>query len=272
MDQEQESLPEFGQTDQPESSPETTESSEDTSLLNLYLKDIPPQDRDIVARYAKQWNQGATKKFQEIHGKYKPYKDLGEVEELVKYRNLANNLRANPEGFFKIMFDGLREQYGDTFETEITRILGVDDVSDEYEGEEEVEGGYEEPDQNQIIQENVLRELDELREWREQQETEKYEAEQDRQFDAVLSAMHNKFGDFDDRIMTQLLAEHGDIGKAVEDWNRTIGKFSQGSQRQAPKVLGGQGGVPSGNIDPKTLRGKDRRDLVNAWLEQASNQ
>jgi hypothetical protein len=135
--------------------------------------------------------------------------------------------------------------------------------------EYEEEGYEEEPDPNEVFQNNVAQELEELREWRNNFEAEQQSAEENRQLDGVLNAMHTRYGEFDDNWILVRLAEHGNIEQSIKEWNAMIGKYTQnGSQRQAPKVMGGQGGVPNEQVDVKQLRGKDRRSTVAAMLER----
>ena len=245
--------------------------SVDEGLASPFLNEVSPDHRAIVAPYIKKWDAGVTKKFQEYSSKLKPYESLGHpVEELQKFVNLGRHIQTNPENVFKIMWDGLQQQYGENFQAELFRILQLEA---EEEMSNEAESGYfqEESDPNEQFQQNVAAELEELRAWREETVAAQQSAAENQQLDYVLHAMHNKFGDFDDNWILTRLAEHGNVDQAVKEWQMMLGRYSQsnGAQRQAPKVMGGQGGVPSGQVDTKALRGKDRRQIVEAMLEQA---
>jgi hypothetical protein len=246
-----------------------SEVADDLSLASPFLSKIPANDRAIVGRYVKDWDAGVTKKFQEYSGKLKPYEALGPVDELIKFRNLAMNLRTNPEMVFKIMWDGFQEQYGDEFDAQLPRILGLEEemTDQDYNGESEEWEGSEESDPNEQFQQNVMQELEELRAWREEQETAALQAEENQQFETVLAALHQKFGDFDDDGVTVRIAAHGDPVRAVQEWRQMVSKYSQnGAQRQAPKVMGGQGGVPSEKVDTNALRGAERKAAVMNML------
>jgi hypothetical protein len=82
--------------------------------------------------------------------------------------------------------------------------------------------------------------------------------------------MHNAFGDFNDDFIVMELSKHGDVQQAMQAWNSLIGKYSsqQAPARQAPKIMGGQGGVPSGQVDTDKLRGADRKQAVANMLAQ----
>jgi len=118
----------------------------------------------------------------------------------------------------------------------------------------------------------VMTELEELRAWREQQEEAAATYEEEQQLNSVLTALHQKYGDFDDEGVLVRIAAHGDPHKAVQEWRSTVARYSQnGSQRQAPKVMGGQGGVPSEQVDTKSLRGAERKMAVQNALAALDN-
>jgi hypothetical protein len=250
-----------GSSESPE--PESEQTSEE-GLASPFLAKIPAQDRAVVSRYIKDWDAGVTKKFQEYSGKLKPYEQLGTYEDLQKYYNLANNLRTQPEMVFRLMYQGLQQQYGDDWDNQLNRILGVEDqMSEEYEYEE----GGEEADPNDVFQQNVMQELEELRAWRDEQTSAQQQYQENEQLNQVLSGLHRQYGEFDDEGVLVRIAAHGDPHKAVKEWRATVAKYSQnGSQRQAPKVMGGQGGVPSDQVDAKSLRGADRKQAVANML------
>ena len=238
---------------------------EDPGLASPFLNKIPAADRAVVGRYIKDWDAGVTKKFQEYSGKLKPYETLGSVEELQKYVNLANNIRNNPEMAFRLMFQGFQTQYGDEFEAQLPRILGLEEgMSEEYYPNGEQENGYQpEADPNEVFQQNVMTELEELRQWREDFQAQQLQAEENEQLNAVLQALHRQYGEFDDDGVLVQIAKHGDPHKAVQEWKAMIGRYSQnGAQRQAPKVMGGQGGVPQDKVNVNALRGADRKAAV----------
>lgn len=251
---------------------ETSGDVEEYSLANPFLNGMPEEHRKLLSPYVKQWDGQVTKKFQDYSSRLKPYEALGPIDELQKYTNFANNFRNDPEGLFRLMWKGLHEQYGDTFESELLRILELEEeMSDESEyGEQEAPEGYA-PDPNEQFQQSVMQELQELRQWRENMIQEQQNAVQQEQLDGVLEQMHNAYGDFNDDFIVLELSKHGDIQQAMQAWNALIGKYSSQQapqQRQAPKVMGGQGGVPSGQVDTDKLRGEQRRQAVSNMLAQ----
>ncbi|MET0787527.1 MAG: hypothetical protein ABWY25_12580 [Paenisporosarcina sp.] len=241
------------------------------SLANPFLNGMPEEHRTLLAPYVKKWDGQVTKKFQDYSSKLKPYEQLGPVDELRKYHAFANNFRNDPEGLFRLMWMGLRDQYGDKFQEELLRILELEEqeeqaMSDQYYQEDQA-GNYA-PDPTDVFQQNVAEELRSLREWKDNFEQSQQDAEGQAQLDNVLGQMHNAFGDFNDDFIVLELSKHGDIQQAMQAWNDLIGKYSsqQGPQRQAPKIMGGQGGVPTGQVDTSKLRDSDRRKAVENML------
>ena len=73
------------------------------------LNKIPEQDRNIVAKYIKDWDGNVTKKFQEIHENYKPYKEFGSVEDLKTAMEIISQMNNDPIGFINLMQEALKE-------------------------------------------------------------------------------------------------------------------------------------------------------------------
>src|SRR6187431_2305345 len=151
---------------------EDSGSGETESFGNPFLNEVAPQHRDIVAPYLKKWDGNATKKFQDYSAKLKPYEALGPIDELTKYANFAKHFRTQPEQVFKLMWEGLQEQYGDSFQQELLRILQIQAMEEERQMSNDFNSfdGGEEPDQSQVFQQNVLQELEDMRAWRQEQE------------------------------------------------------------------------------------------------------
>jgi len=265
---------EFGTNGETEPPVGEVEVPEEYSLASPFLNGMPEEHRTLLSPYVKKWDGQVTKRFQDYSNRLKPYEALGPVEELQKYTNFANNFRNDPENLFRLMWRGLYEQYGDTFTQELIRILELEDeMSDDYAGyDQEQQQPPVGPDPNEAFQQNVLQELQELRQWKENFEQQQQESIQQEQLDDVLSQMHNAYGDFNDDFIVLELSKHGDVQQAMQAWNALIGKYSSSQQtqpvRQAPKIMGGQGGVPSGQVDTDKLRGADRKQAVANMLAQ----
>ncbi len=87
---------------------EEQESESGGELSNPFLQNVAEEDRDVVGKYVKPWDANVTRRFQEVHNQYKPYKDLGEIEQLKQDVEIANFIRNNPDQMYQM----LHEQFG----------------------------------------------------------------------------------------------------------------------------------------------------------------
>ena len=81
----------------------------EASLSSDFLANVPESDRAVVSRYIKDWDSGVTKKFQEIHGQYEPYKQLGDVDKLRQAVEVYDLLDNSPE----IIYETLKQHFSE---------------------------------------------------------------------------------------------------------------------------------------------------------------
>jgi hypothetical protein len=79
------------------------------SLAGDFLKNVDPAHKIILEPYVKQWDAGVTKKFQDLHSQYAPYKDLGDPETLQQAIGLYQALNSDPQAFFEAMQEAFDE-------------------------------------------------------------------------------------------------------------------------------------------------------------------
>lgn len=254
-----------------ESTPQQVETAQvEQSLGNQFLNKIPEQDRNIVAKYVKDWDGQVTKKFQEYSSKLKPWEALGiPIDEATKYIQFGKNFRTNPQArdeLFRQMFGAYQQQFGDEFDTKLLELLQLQLEEQQEMNDPNYEGGqYEQPDEFTTFQDNVTAELEELREYVSSQKEAEETAQQMKQLDNIIEAMHTKYGDFDDGFMLSQFAAGRTIPEAIKAWNTLVSSISTQGQplRQPPKTIGGgQGGVPNEQVKSETLRGADRKAAV----------
>jgi len=234
---------------------------------NPILNEVAPDHRSIVAPYLQKWEKHATQKFQENAAKLKPWESLGiPYEEAQQYIAVARKLKDTPDDVFRLMWKAYEDAYGDDFDENLARILQIEE--DAMNEELEYEEG-EEPDPDEVWRQNIEKDVTEIREWREEQAALQEQSEQQAQLDDFLETMHNQLGDFDEDIMVLMLSRHESVPEAVKAYNEVFSKNSQRTPRQVPKTMGGQGGVPNGQVDVNKLRGSDRKKAVEAFLEAA---
>ncbi len=257
-----------GDTDSDAPTPLSTDTEE--SLVNGFLKDIPEQDRPIVEKYAKTWDGNVTRKFQEIHNQYAPYKELGDPESIRAAVTFANYVNSDPTKAYKAMEDALRETYGDQFDEVMGREIEKvkEEMTDEgydYEPEEDPNAPYLE----QIHQ--LSSQLEEVQGKISAQEQAANDERELEQFDNYMQSLHTEHGDFDDVWVTSRIAAGMDPIQAVQAYNSFVDELvsSRVNKPTAPPILGGQGGVPRDQADVSTLKGPDRKALVAQYLEAA---
>ncbi len=242
--------------DQP---PVGSESSEISEFAQGVLKNIPDQDRAIVQKYMKDWDGNVTKKFQEIHKEYEPYKAYGSVEDLASTQEIISMINDNPMEFYNRMTQALR----DSGMLEDDNMSGNEEVSNlpEFEGvpKEFVE-------KFQQTQEQLNR----VMEYIEGDSTAKEQKELLQRFDARVAELHTTHGDFDEDYFITKLSQGYSEEEAIKAWNDTLEKH--GSPRKpAPINLPGNGGVPNRNqVVPSKMNKQDRISYGRQLLEQAN--
>ena len=103
-------------------------------------------------------------------------------------------------------------------------------------------------------------------------EQEKQEAELNKQLDATLNQMHTVRPDIPEQFLIQGIAAGNDPKSIVELYDQiTKNVGSQRPPRTPPVVMGGQGGVPSGQVDVSKLN-KEQRLAYMAQMLEASQQ
>lgn len=261
------------------SEPEVEEVVYETTFDESFLNHVPEEHRPIVGKYVKDIDGKITKKFQEIHNQYKPYKELGEVEQLQRALHFTEHFQQNGEQVFAKMLKGFINHYGpENAYKELNRVLGLEvpEVSDNYIPE----GGWEqeEPDPKDVQLQNVMSELEQLKAWRAEQQEQSEMAEAATQLDALIGQMHNARPDIPEEFMINGFAAGQNPQQILESWDSWFGGKANGQQpqqnsRPTPPIVGGQGGVPSsGQVDASKLDKQGRMNLAEQWLAAAQNQ
>lgn len=247
-----------------------------------FLSSVPEQDRQIVQKYLapvmQNWDSGLSEKFQKSAEEFKPYKELGELEALQRAHAFYSGWSQDPEGTFKTVLQAIAEfcdESGMDFGEYMNSITGIGTNGDGEEVSYEnynAEGGYdpgEEPDETQALLEQQAEALQEMYQWRENLEQQQQDAEDNYQLDQVLGAMHNQFGQFDDTFILTRLANGDSPDEAIQHWQGLSSYFGGNSQqptRTPPTVMGGQGGIPSGQVDPSKMKSSERKALIDQYL------
>lgn len=225
------------------------------SLADDFLKDIPVTERAIVEKYVKDWDAGVTKKFQEIHGQYEPYKQLGDPAVLQEAMTVRNLLDQNPEMVYSVLKDMFGKEQAEQM---------VQEAQEEEEQPEWMQAIN--PLQQQFEQQNkVVQALAEI--LLNTQQTAQT-AQEDRELDALIESVQEKhkmkFDDETTHVFLSLIANGQDGDQAVETIKKIGGQSAQAAQEAAahlPPVLSG-GGTPPPDNDVTKLGSKDIRSLI----------
>lgn len=235
--------------------PETTETNPD-SLASPFLESVDPNDREIVAKYIKQWDGQVTPKFQELRGKLKQYEDLGVdfdyIQHAVQTLNWANQ---DPVEFYNQVRQTLMEL--ELLDNEDITTPPVGNNLPEFEGVNP-----------QFVEKftNLENELKELREFKGKIENETKERTQQQQLDDLLSKLENDHGRFDQDAVLGRMLKGMSPEEAVKDWQKMMKEFSTPERRTPPPTLSG-GRVAVEQVDTSKLADKKtRKSLVTDLL------
>lgn len=234
-----------------------------------FLSRIPENERDIVGKYVKQWDAGVTRRFQELHGKYKPYEELGDVEQLQKAMEIYSVLDEDPQR----LYNALGEAFG----------YGSQQGQNGVEGQQQQIGNTGEEDnplQSAFTElqgrfDEQAKVLEAVAQYILNQDQVSKQSQEDQELDQYVGLLKEEYGEFDeDYVLTKMY--HGMSGEeAVQSWNNMVQQHvNQASQSTAnlPTILSSSGGsaVPVGETQKLgSFSSKDIRSLVADVLAQA---
>lgn len=234
------------------------------SLAEGFLKNIPEEHRAIIAPYVRDWDGGVTRRFQQIHAQYEPYKQLGDFEELQKAVAIQQFLATNPLEF--------RER----LEATIQELLdqGLIEMPEQPEvppvETPKVPTGVED---DRLIQ--LAARMDAIDQKEKEREAAAREAAEIQELDNVLAKLHTSAGDFDDDWVILQISRGVEPEEAVKNWNSLIEQrvSSLKPKPSIPKVMRGSGSNPGGQAgEQKPRTAAERVAYMAAALAEAANQ
>lgn len=264
------------------SAPEVTPAEEtgaDNPAWKSLLDKLPTSLHELVKPDLKEWDSGVTKKFQDIHDTYAPYKSFAEqkveAEELQQAYQLFQALQADPEAVYKRMAEYYG--YGATAPvetpTEPTPTPNANALPVDF-GDPALNAWMQEQTAKSAQQEALLVQMGQLLLSERQTAADaQLEQQQSQLFDTEQAKAKEKYGDIvDNPLVTTLVAQFGDFDKAVEIVKQTIdNELTARSRPPVPTVLSGSGGsLPTPEApDLAKMSSKDTRNLVVEMLKSA---
>lgn len=213
------------------------EQEQSDGMASSFLSRIPDADRAVVEKYVKQWDAGVTRRFQELHKEYEPYKGLGELEELQKARELYGILDEDPER----LYNALKEVFGE-------EVAGQQqNQQNETNGEvPEYQGAL---DEFQAKFDQQTQVLEALAQYVLNQESQSKESSEDKELEDYMGLLKEEFGQFDeDYVLTKMYhgASGEDAVKAYQDFVQQITNQAGSVGGNLPTFISssGGGGVP----------------------------
>lgn len=251
-------------------SQQTQERSNDNNntggtIYDQYLDRFPESLRPVATDIFKEWDAQTTKRFQDLHSEYEPWKPLAEQfqpDEVAQAIALAQALEANPQEFV----DAVAKAYGITPAQAAQAIAAEQGVA-----------GLEEETEQQFVTDPRIDQLEQalqtmaniMLQEREQQT----HAQEDAQLDQVMTGLKQQHGDFDEEYVLTKIAQGVDPAQAVAQYNQAVERaLAARNAIDAPTVMGSGGGLPTAQTSPSKLSSQDTQKLVAAMLEQQAKQ
>ena len=265
--------------------PPVVTSQESQAPYANYLAELPETVRPLAEQAFKKWDADVTRRFQELHSQYDPYKPIieaGDPDSIQGALQVAQVLEADPARFLTAFAEAYPEL--------VQQALGQQQQQQAPQGQQTSEQGLGDLDPNDPLVQRISQ-LETMLNQAVQGFTgvteQQQQKEQQEFLDKTLADLHTKHGDFDDVYVLSQMAYRGlDPEKAVTEFqNNIVAKYGQqqtqqqqqvqnGNGQQAPAVLPPGGGLPSEPVDVNQLAGDDKatQALVTSLLEAAHQQ
>jgi len=228
------------------------------------LSQIPEEDRPVVGKYYKDWDKNVTKRFQSIHEEYKPYKELGEPNDIKDALQWIGMLNEDPVTFVKNIQQAMKE----------SGIMWDDDIEEEEETSNlpEYEGLPQSVvDKIRALEETIGGLTESVNNFTMTSQEEKEQAA----LDNLLGSLHNEYGNFDDDWVTLQIARGMEPSEAAEAFfSEFIPKYSssQATRKPAPNLFSGASGSVPNQVDTSTMTKAEKMAMAVAALQAANNQ
>ena len=247
----------------------TTETQEDSGLASPFLDAIPEADREIVGRYVKHWDQNVTRKFDEIHNKYKPYEEIGaDPTELQQAYQLFQAVSNDPKQVYEL----LAEEFGPKEAQAIVEGEQNKTEADIFaQMPPELKTKFDQLDKHDQVLEMMAQD------YLSRQQSSQQEQE-DAELEAVLKGLREKHGNFNEGDEEDFVLMKMQQGVDPDDAVKALKAITQGKVNEAaaateglPKILSGGGSIAQPPVDPAKLNNHEVKKLVAQFLQQAQS-
>jgi len=224
---------------------------------NDLLGVVPQELHSQVTPHLQNWDRNVQQRFEKVQSEYEPWKPVigsGFNPEDAQFAlNLLNALQSNPRD----VYDRLGEYY---------KFNNPDGLQGQGQGEPPTEDNPYAKDIAELRQQNQ-----QLAELMYQQRQAEMAQQADSQLDAELSALKQKYGDYNEKFVVAQMMAGTSAEEAVQQY---FAWRDQELQRNIPKplILGAGGSVPNGGIDPRKLDDKGTKSLIVDMLKAAQQQ
>lgn len=243
-------------------------------LVNPFLKNVPEVDRHVVEPYYKKWQGEVTRRFQDIHKEYEPYRNLGDPEQLRTAQALYQRLNDDPSSIVRAILE-----VGDPDIMSVVEEFMGGGQQQQYQQGPEIQNPWADdgvPDSLAQTLNQLTEVVSALAEGQLSGNDRMEQEQEERELDETMTALHSQFGDFNEKPVLLRMYDGMDPEEAVQDWFAEL-QHEIDNRRQGPPpppVLGGRNGsVPAGGPDPSKMNPEDRRKYVtDALTRLAQNQ
>lgn len=240
------------------------------SLYAEALAQIPEDQRALVEPHFKAWDGQVTQRFQSIQDKYKPYEDLGSLDDIKSWKQAVDLITSQPDYVLDILAKELGHQVVRQGQTPPQQQ--TPQIPGQLPGQ-----GTQQPNQLTLppeIQERMDKQEKLLMQMGQAfvaQQTERQNQEEEQQLDQFLGDLHKKHNSvqFDDDWVLLKIHQGMEPDQAVQAFAKT---FQIATAPPAPPPLGGGGSIPGPGKPAEQLSRNETQDLVAQFLAQAANQ
>ena len=269
----------------PEGNEAPTGIQPDNPAWSDFLGAIPPGMHDMVKPHLRKWDEGVNSRINAVHSEYadwKSFKDQGIAPQTIQEAyGIWQAINENPEEVYRLLGESYgfanqaQSQMQNPQQGQVNPQQQMQQTNQPSGDEYELgQGGQFNPELAELARYKAMTDdMAKIMLQQHQQQQELMEAQQaDAVLDKELADAKAKYGDFNEEFVLRYVNAGMEVNKAVEAFQQLRNEIISSHNRPAsPTVISGSGPLPSQQINPAKLNGKDTRNLV-AEMVKASRQ